>query len=126
LYYLPKLRTLDGLEVFSVDKVKADILFGHDLTNKKAIFHSFLPEEEFIDRRLFVSEQIDPESDSDDERETMENLEHARLLKMTSNLSPSKDITLSSIDGKRTKNEQTYDNLDILNLASGKVHGLTR
>jgi hypothetical protein len=123
---LPKLRTLDGQEVSNVDKVKADILFGHDLANKKAIFHSFLPEEEFIDRRLFVSEQIDPESDSDDERETMENLEHARLLKMTNYMSPSKDLTLSSINEKRTKNEHTYDNLDILNLASGKVHGLTR
>jgi hypothetical protein len=112
--------------VNSEDKVKADILFGHDLASKKNIFHSFLPEEEFIDRRLFVSEQIDPESDSDDERETMENLEHARLLKMTNYLSPSKDITLSSINEKRTKNEHTYDNMDILNLASGKVHGLTR
>jgi protein phosphatase 1 regulatory subunit 7 len=125
LYYLPKLRTLDGQEVNSVDKVKADILFGHDLMNKKAIFHSFLPEEEFIDRRLFVSEQIDPESDSDDEKETMDNLEHARLMKMT-NYPASKDVTLSSINDKRTKNENTYDNLDLLNLASGKMHGLTR
>ena len=67
LYYIPELRKLDGQEVTHFEKVHADILFGADLENKKEIFKAYLPEEEFVDRRLFLSEQIDPESDSEDE-----------------------------------------------------------
>ena len=68
LYYIPQLRILDGQEVTHYEKVKADILFGADLENKKEIFNAYLQEEQFVDRRLFVAEQIDPESDSEGER----------------------------------------------------------
>lgn len=67
IYYLPNLRLLDGQEVNSYEKVKADILFGSDLEDRKHIFETYLPEEKFVDRRLFVKEQIDPESDSEEE-----------------------------------------------------------
>jgi Leucine-rich repeat (LRR) protein len=67
LYYIPELRKLDGREVSHYEKVKADILFGADLENKKEIFNAYLPEEQFVDRRLFLKEQIDPESDSEGE-----------------------------------------------------------
>ena len=68
LYYIPQLRILDGQDVTHYEKVKADILFGADLENKKEIFNAYLQEEQFVDRRLFVAEQIDPESDSEGER----------------------------------------------------------
>ena len=90
---MPQLRSLDGQEVSYQDKVKADILFGADLNNKAEIFNSFLPDEQFIDRRLFVEDQIDPESDSDDE---IENYAKTKDLM-------SKNITLSSINDKKTK-----------------------
>jgi protein phosphatase 1 regulatory subunit 7 len=80
------------------DKVKADILFGADLENKKEIFKNFLNEEPFIDRRLFIAEQIDPESDSE---EDVENLDLKKTGK--SNIMSSKNLTLSSIYDKRTK-----------------------
>ncbi len=121
---MPKLRTLDGQEVTHIDKVEADVLFGHDLMNKKEIFLNYLPEEEFIDRRIFVSEQIDPESDSDEDRETMENLENARLIRMSQFPNSSKNITLSTINEKRTGN--IYDNTDLAQLASVKLHSVTR
>lgn len=98
MFYLPQLRNLDGQEVTYFEKCKADILFGADVENRKDIFRNFLPEENFIDRRLFVSEQIDPESDSDDE---LNNLEmesfKVRSERMLSNFS------LSSIPDKKTK-----------------------
>lgn len=87
---------LDGQEVSHHDKVKADILFGADTENKKEIFKTYLPEEDFVDRRLFVSQQIDPESDSEDEN-------GEELKTKTTNLINSKNITLSSIYAKRTK-----------------------
>jgi protein phosphatase 1 regulatory subunit 7 len=95
LFYLPQLRTLDGQEVSHFEKVKADILFGADLENKKEIFKTFLPDEQFIDKRLFVAEQIDPESDSDEEIENFRG--KGRDINSRGNL------TLSSINDKKTK-----------------------
>ncbi len=102
MFYLPQLRYLDGQEVSHFDKVKADILFGADLENKKEIFENFLPDEQFIDRRLFVSEQIDPESDSEEDIEKYDN-ENNKQFNHTANKLNSKNITLSSIYEKRTK-----------------------
>ena len=118
------MRSLDGQQVSHKDKVKADILFGHDLLNKKEIYNSYLPDEEYIDRRIFVSEQIDPESDSDEDRETMENLENARLIRMSQFPTSSKNITLSTINEKKTGH--MYDNTDLAHLAGAKLHSVTR
>ena len=102
LYYIPELRKLDGQEVTHFEKVHADILFGADLENKKEIFKAYLPEEEFVDRRLFLSEQIDPESDSEDENIQKEDKKE----RMTGGIMKG-NLTLSSID-KRSKEDKLY------------------
>ena len=94
---------MDGQEVNYYEKVKADILFGADLESKKEIFKTFLPDEIFVDRRLFVAEQIDPESDSDEDMENFDNLDSAKLKNQTQSMINSKNITLSSIYEKKTK-----------------------
>ena len=104
LYYIPQLRILDGQDVTHYEKVKADILFGADLENKKEIFNAYLPEEEFVDRRLFVAEQIDPESDSEGER-----LEDGEVTKVKGRggINYSKNnATMSSIDKNGTINQR--------------------
>ena len=102
LYYIPELRKLDGQEVTHFEKVHADILFGADLENKKEIFKAYLPEEEFVDRRLFLNEQIDPESDSEDENIQKEDKKE----RMTGGIMKG-NRTLSSID-KRSKEDKLY------------------
>ena len=102
LYYIPELRKLDGQEVTHFEKVHADNLFGADLENKKEIFKAYLPEEEFVDRRLFLSEQIDPESDSEDENIAEEDKKERKTGGITKG-----NLTLSSID-KKTKDEKLY------------------
>lgn len=47
------------------DIAKAEIFYGHDLEDKKNIFNSVLENEEFVDRRIFRSEILDPETESD-------------------------------------------------------------
>ncbi len=99
---MPQLRSLDGQDVTHFEKVKADILFGADLENKKEIFKNFLPDEQFVDRRLFVAEQIDPESDSEEEEmEKMDNYESGRKIKTNTLLSTRNYLTLSSINDKK-------------------------
>lgn len=56
LYHLPGLRILDGVTVTPEDIVKAENLYGMDLEDRKRNFKDILPEEEFIDRRIHVSE----------------------------------------------------------------------
>ena len=101
LYYIPGLRRLDGQDVTHFEKAKADILFGADLPERKNIFNAYLPEEHFVDRRLFVCEQIDPESDS--EEENFENKDNKRV---TGNISKN-NVSLSSI-GRKTKDDYGY------------------
>lgn len=97
------MRLLDGQEVTFKEKVKADVLFGEDLEEKKKIFKEFLPEEDFVDRRLFVEEQIDPESDSDEDNENIENLEVKGMKSSgVDKLMNSQNKTLSSICDRRT------------------------
>jgi len=97
------LRSLDGQDVSHFEKVKADILFGADLENKKEIFKNFLPDEQFIDRRLFVAEQIDPESDSDEEIDKLENNESGRKIKTNTMMNTRNYLTLSSIHEKKIR-----------------------
>lgn len=81
--------------------MKSEILFDCDVEHRKDIFKKFLNEEIFIDRRLFVAQQIDPESDSDenDEDEILQNLN----TKKTNYDNTSNNFTLSSIQGKITR-----------------------
>ena len=102
LYYIPELRKLDGQDVTHFEKVHADNLFGADLENKKEIFKAYLPEEDFVDRRLFLSEQIDPESDSEEENIP----EEEKKERKTGGISKG-NLTLSSID-KKTKDDNIY------------------
>ena len=85
-----------------MQKVKADILFGADLDNKKEIFNAYLQEEEFVDRRLFVAEQIDPESDSEEENIQEEDKKERKTGGIMKG-----NLTLSSID-KRSKEDKLY------------------
>lgn len=62
-----------------------------------------MPDEKFIDRRIFVSEQIDPESDSEEDMADLDKLENNRTNKAKGeNPLSSKNVTLSSIYGKKT------------------------
>ena len=111
LYYIPQLRILDGQDVTHYEKVKADILFGADLDNKKEIFNAYLQEEEFVDRRLFVAEQIDPESDSEGER-----IEDGEIIKgkgRGTNYSKN-NATMSSIDKNGTLNQRMDTNDEMM------------
>ena len=100
---MPQLRSLDGQDVTHLEKVKADILFGADLENKKEIFKNFLPDEQFVDRRLFVAEQIDPESDSEEEMDKVENYESGRKINTNTLMSTRNYLTLSSINDKKNQ-----------------------
>ena len=73
------------------------------MENKKEIFKNFLPDEQFIDRRLFVAEQIDPESDSEEEMDKLENNESGRKIKTNTLMNTRNYLTLSSIYEKKTK-----------------------
>jgi len=42
-------------------------LYGADLEDRKRIFKNILSEEEFIDRRINISELIEPETESDND-----------------------------------------------------------
>ena len=62
---MPQLRMLDGVEITSEEKVKAENLHGYDVQDREIIFKSMLPEEKFIDRRIATIEDVQIESDSD-------------------------------------------------------------
>lgn len=111
LFYLPQLRLLDGQLVSHYEKVKADILFGADLNNKREIFKTYLPEEQFVDRRLFLMEQIDPESDSEEE------LLEGKDKQNSSNVS--KNLSISSI-GKKTRDDQMYKDTESGNINAAR------
>ena len=56
---------LDGVEITSEEKVKAENLHGLDQQDREIIFTSLLPEEKFIDRRISQIEEVPQEIDSD-------------------------------------------------------------
>ena len=70
LFHMPQLRMMDGVEITNEEKVKAENLHGFDYQDREIIFKSLLPEEKFIDRRIQVIEDVQPESDSDGEYES--------------------------------------------------------
>lgn len=65
IYKIPQLRTLDGVAITANDIAKSEIFYGHDLEQKKRIFGGILENEEFVDRRLFKSSMLDPETESE-------------------------------------------------------------
>ena len=64
---MPQLRMLDGVEISSEEKVKAENLHGYDLQDREIIFKSLLPDEKFVDRRIASIDDVNAESESDDE-----------------------------------------------------------
>ena len=58
---------LDGVEISSEEKVKAENLHGYDLQSREIIFKSLLPDEKFVDRRVSRIEDVAQESDSDED-----------------------------------------------------------
>ena len=54
---------LDGAEIVPDEKVKAENLHGVDLKDREKIFKTMLPQEQFVDRRICVFEDIELESD---------------------------------------------------------------
>jgi hypothetical protein len=58
---------LDGVEITSEEKVKAENLHGYDQQDREIIFKSLLPDEKFVDRRIGTIDDVPPESDNDDE-----------------------------------------------------------
>ena len=65
IHKLPQLRSLDGVEITAQNYVKAGIFYGDEVEDKKKIFKTILPEEEYIDRRIFTSYMLDPDSDTE-------------------------------------------------------------
>ena len=63
---MPQLRMIDGVEITSEEKVKAENLHGYDLQDREIIFKSLLPDERFVDRRIATVEDVPGESDSDE------------------------------------------------------------
>mmetsp|Transcript_77131 Transcript_77131/g.200982 ORF Transcript_77131/g.200982 Transcript_77131/m.200982 type:complete len:550 (-) Transcript_77131:290-1939(-) len=58
LHRLPLLRTLDASVAAPEEKVKADLIYGADIEERRKIFENLLPEETFVDRRLVTEELI--------------------------------------------------------------------
>ena len=58
---------LDGVEITSEEKVKAENFHGYDVQDREIIFKSLLPDEKFVDRRIQTIDDVYPESDSDQE-----------------------------------------------------------
>lgn len=64
---MPQLRMLDGVEISSEEKVKAENLHGYDLQDREIIFKSLLPDEKYVDRRIAKIDDVRPESESEDD-----------------------------------------------------------
>jgi len=58
------LKNLLKQKVINKHKILTD-LYGADLEDRKRIFKNILSDEEFIDRRINISELIEPETESD-------------------------------------------------------------
>jgi len=58
IHRLPRLRSLDSEAVTAEEKVKADLIYGSDVEERREIFEQLLPEETFTDRRLVTEEGI--------------------------------------------------------------------
>lgn len=70
LYYIPQLRMIDGVEITSEEKIRAECLHGVDLNDKQTIFTNLLTQEQYVDRRMAKIEMIEPESKDNDQAES--------------------------------------------------------
>lgn len=67
LFHIPQLRQLDGMLISAEEKVKAENLHGVDTQDRETIFKAMLPQENFVDRRINVYEDIEVESEDNDD-----------------------------------------------------------
>lgn len=65
IYKIPQLRILDGVYITANDITKSENFYGHELEAKKEIFHRILEHEEFVDRRVYKSQMLAPETESE-------------------------------------------------------------
>jgi len=65
LFHIPQLRMLDGVEIIPEEKVKSENLHGSDVRDREMIFKTMLPQENFVDRRIYVYEDIEEESEDE-------------------------------------------------------------
>jgi hypothetical protein len=65
LFHIPQLRMLDGVEIIAEEKVKSENLHGADVNDRQKIFAVMLPQENFVDRRINVYQDIEEESEED-------------------------------------------------------------
>lgn len=61
---------LDGVDILSEEKAKAESLHGVDFVDRETIFTNLLPQEKFIDRRIAAVEMIEPESEDNDQEDS--------------------------------------------------------
>ena len=59
LYRLGTLRWLDDAAALAEEKVKAAVIYGHEVQEKEQIFKAVLPRETFQDRRHVTAEDIE-------------------------------------------------------------------
>lgn len=52
---------LDGVQIIAEEKAKSENLHGIDLKDREQIFKMMLPQENFVDRRICVFEDIEEE-----------------------------------------------------------------
>lgn len=91
-YRLPQLRSLDEETLSPEDKIKAENLYGLDLEDRKAIFEEIFGEG-FEDRRIWKSEMLEEESQSEEEQD----LFRVNLKKTGSSLSLSRAASKDSL-----------------------------
>lgn len=56
---------LDGVQIIAEEKAKSENLHGIDLKDREQIFKMILPQENFVDRRICVFEDIEEESEDE-------------------------------------------------------------
>lgn len=60
------------------EKVKAENLHGVDVTDRETIFKAMLPQENFVDRRINVYEDIEVESEDNEESAFSSRVPHSQ------------------------------------------------
>lgn len=58
IHTLPQLLILDGHEISVKDKTETEVFFGMDVESRKKIFENHLPQEQFVDYRIFKMDNV--------------------------------------------------------------------
>ena len=61
---------IDGVEITSEEKIRAECLHGVDFNDKQTIFTNLLTQEQYVDRRISKIEMIEPESEDNDQEDS--------------------------------------------------------